>query len=104
MENAGYTTLTRQAGLMREMQVIANNIANAATTGYRQEGLIFSEHVTRAGDGPSLSMASANVRNTDSRRIWHAPNGNHRSKWIFHWTQVPNNHNFKYRTQRSRQL
>ncbi|HKK85141.1 MAG TPA: flagellar hook-basal body complex protein [Roseovarius sp.] len=64
MENTGYTTLTRQAGLLREMQVVANNIANTATTGYRQEGLIFSEHVTRTDGGPSLSMATANVRNT----------------------------------------
>jgi flagellar basal-body rod protein FlgF len=64
MEKAGYATLTRQAGLLREMQVVANNIANAATTGYRQEGVIFSEYVTRAGDGPSLSMATARVRNT----------------------------------------
>lgn len=64
MENAGYTTLTRQAGLMHEMRVIANNIANAATTGFRQEGLIFAEHVARAGDGPSLSMATARLRNT----------------------------------------
>ncbi len=29
MDSAGYTTLTRQSGLMREMQVVANNIANA---------------------------------------------------------------------------
>ena len=64
MENTGYTTLTRQAGLLREMQVVANNIANTATTGYRQEGLIFAEHVTRTEGGPSLSMATANVRNT----------------------------------------
>ena len=39
MENATYTTLTRQAGLMREMQVVANNIANAATTGFRAENM-----------------------------------------------------------------
>ena len=64
MENAGYTTLTRQSGLMREMQVVANNIANSATTGFRQEGLIFSEHVKRTGGGGSLSMATANVRHT----------------------------------------
>ena len=59
-----YTTLTRQAGLMREMRVIANNIANSATTGYREEGLIFSEFIAPTGEGPSLSMARANVRNT----------------------------------------
>ncbi len=64
MENAGYTTLTRQSGLLRELQAVANNIANAATTGYRQEGLIFAEHVMRTDGGPSLSMATANVRNT----------------------------------------
>lgn len=64
MENTSYTTLTRQAGLMREMQVVANNIANAGTTGYRQEGVVFSEYVQRVAKGPSVSMALANVHNT----------------------------------------
>ena len=64
MENAGYTTLTRQTGLMREMQVVANNIANAATTGFRQEGLVFGEYVKRIEGGDSISMATANIRNT----------------------------------------
>ncbi|UXX82285.1 flagellar hook-basal body complex protein [Roseovarius pelagicus] len=64
MDTIGYTTLTRQSGLMHEMQIVANNIANAATTGFRQEGLVFSEHVTRMQGGPSLSMASAQVRHT----------------------------------------
>lgn len=64
MDNAAYTTLTRQSGLLREMQVVANNIANAATTGFRQEGVIFSEYVMSVNNGPSLSMGQANVRNT----------------------------------------
>ena len=64
MDATHYTTITRQTGLMREMQMIANNIANAATTGYRQEGMIFSEYVVGTEGGPSLSMAAANVRNT----------------------------------------
>ena len=64
MGNAIYTTLTRQSGLMREMQLIANNIANAATTGYRQEGLVFSEFIRRIDGGQSLSMATATVRDT----------------------------------------
>ena len=64
MDNAGYATLTRQSGLMREMQVVANNIANAATTGFRQEGLGFGEYVKRLEDAPSLSMATANLRST----------------------------------------
>jgi len=61
MEAVGYTTLTRQSGLMREMQVVANNIANAATSGYRAQGVVFSEHVRRAEGAPSLSMARASA-------------------------------------------
>lgn len=65
MDNIGYTTLTRQAGLLREMAQVANNIANMSTTGFRREGMVFSEFVRETGPGePSLSMASANVRNT----------------------------------------
>lgn len=61
MENASYTTLTRQSGLLREMQVIANNIANTATTGFRQEGIVFSEFVHAEPGMSSVSMALANV-------------------------------------------
>ena len=64
MENAGYTTLSRQSGLAREMQIVANNIANSATTGFRAEGLIFSEYVKPVDRGASLSMGQGNVRHT----------------------------------------
>ncbi|MFN3723276.1 MAG: flagellar hook-basal body complex protein [Paracoccaceae bacterium] len=65
METPGYTTLTRQSGLMREMQVIANNIANAATAGFRREGVIFSEYISRLEGEPSLSMGHGNSRHID---------------------------------------
>jgi flagellar basal-body rod protein FlgF len=64
MDNASYTTLTRQSGLAREMRLVANNIANAATTGYRAEGLIFSEYVKAIEGGASLSMGQGNIQNT----------------------------------------
>jgi flagellar basal-body rod protein FlgF len=64
METASYTTLSRQSGLMRERQVIAKNIANANTTGFRQEGVVFSEYVTSGDVGASVSMAQGRVRNT----------------------------------------
>ncbi len=65
MENATYATLTRQSGLMNEMRVVANNLANLSTTGFRTEGVIFAEHVSALGtDDPSLSMATASVRDT----------------------------------------
>lgn len=65
MDVTGYSTLSRQAGLMREMQVVANNIANASTTGFRREGLVFSEHVKRLQGDPSVSMAHGNARHVD---------------------------------------
>lgn len=65
MDAAGYTTLTRQSGLMREMQMVAQNIANISTTGFRREEMVFSEYVARMGDDPSLSMARGNTRAID---------------------------------------
>jgi flagellar basal-body rod protein FlgF len=66
MDNAGYTTLSRQTGLLREMQVVAHNIANASTTGFRREGVTFSEFIRALGDGDdSLSMTVPLVRRID---------------------------------------
>ena len=65
MDAAGYTALTRQSGLMRELQVVANNIANISTSGFRREGVVFEEYVTRMDEGPSLSMANASGRVVD---------------------------------------
>ena len=38
MDLAVYVALTRQSGLAKELQSVANNIANISTTGYRREG------------------------------------------------------------------
>lgn len=76
MENATYAGLTRQSGLWSELRVVANNIANSSTTGYRQEGLTFSEHVSRTGTGePSLSMARAMARHTSMLQGGHTQTG-----------------------------
>jgi len=65
MDATAYTTLTRQSGLRHEMQTIANNIANVSTTGFRREGIIFSEYVSAPEAGPSVSMARV-----AAREIW----------------------------------
>ncbi len=65
MSNSVYASLTRQSGLMKEMQSVANNIANLATTGFRANGVIFSEHVKAVGAGQeSLSFATADSHKT----------------------------------------
>ena len=65
MDAGGFPPLPRQSGLMREMGVVANNIANASTSGFRREGVVFSEFVTALDQDPSLSMSYASGRDVD---------------------------------------
>ncbi len=59
MSDAVYATLARQTGLMKEMQVVANNIANSNTTGFKTDRAVFAEFLVDAGAGaPSISMGS----------------------------------------------
>ncbi len=66
MDLAGYVALTRQSGLVKEMQSVANNIANISTTGFRREGVIFAEEVQALpAEGNSVAMTEARARYTD---------------------------------------
>lgn len=64
METATFATLARQSGLLREMRIVANNVANAATTGFRSEQLVFSEMVQAAPGRSSVSMPRARIQLT----------------------------------------
>lgn len=67
MDLPGYVALTRTSGLAKEMQSVANNIANLSTTGYRREGVIFAEEVQALpAEGGSVAMTEARARFTDS--------------------------------------
>lgn len=44
MENAQLIGLSRQIGLRRQMDVVANNIANLSTSGFKAESLLFEEY------------------------------------------------------------
>lgn len=68
MNDTGYINISRQAGLLRELSMIANNIANISTTGYRREGAVFSEYVKAQGkaqatNGLSSSQDSTSIGN-----------------------------------------
>lgn len=66
MDNAIYAALSRQSGLMQEMRAVANNLANADTTGFRREGVIFAEYLGQTGKrGDTLAMAHARGRMVD---------------------------------------
>ena len=47
MENPIYVALSRQEALRRQMDVVANNIANMNTTGYKQQRMLFQEYLDK---------------------------------------------------------
>jgi len=54
MENTSYIALSRQAGLRRQMNVVANNLANMSTHGYKAGQMMFVEHLTKSKGGDNL--------------------------------------------------
>lgn len=67
MDNPAYVALTRQSGLAKAMQLVANNIANMSTTGYRREGTVFAETLRNLPvEGGTLAMTDARVRMTST--------------------------------------
>ncbi len=64
MDNAGYIALSRQTALFRQMEVVANNIANAETLGYKGDKMLFSEFLagTTAQDENSFTSDVAMSR------------------------------------------
>lgn len=57
MSNPIYAAISRQDGLSLEMRMIANNLANSSTTGYKSDKAVFSEYIVATGQqNDSLSM------------------------------------------------
>lgn len=51
MENTLFIALSRQMTVRRQMEVVANNLANANTAGYKGEQLMFVEYLAKSGNG-----------------------------------------------------
>lgn len=58
MSDAVTAVISRQSGLLREVSILANNIANAGTAGFKREASIFSEYVQSPTDDPSMSIGA----------------------------------------------
>lgn len=73
MENASYVSLARQMGLWRQMDSLANNMANTNTPGYQGEKIMFTDYLakTRNPESPfrqkvAFSQDIGVVRDTSS--------------------------------------
>lgn len=54
MENTMFVALSRQASLRREMDMVANNLANMGTHGFKGERMMFVEHLVKSKGGEGL--------------------------------------------------
>jgi len=53
MQNSLLVGLSRQVALGRELDVVANNIANLNTTGFKSDGSVFEEFLSPGARGKS---------------------------------------------------
>jgi len=68
MQNALLVGLSRQVALARELDVVANNIANINTTGYKADGSLFEEYLSSAA---RADQSQAPVSFVLDRGTWH---------------------------------
>jgi len=56
MENAGYIALSRQMTLRRQMDVVANNMANLNTPAFKGQSMLFVEYLETSDSGEKMSF------------------------------------------------
>lgn len=71
MENPGYVALSRQMALARQMEVIANNLANLNTPAFKGEGMLFAEYLEQVPGTDEVSYVQdvATYRNLSAGPI-----------------------------------
>ncbi len=68
MQNTVLVGLSRQVALARELDVVANNIANLNTSGYKADGSLFEEYLN---SGARADQTAARVSFVLDRGLWH---------------------------------
>jgi flagellar basal-body rod protein FlgF len=68
MQNTVLVGLSRQVALARELDVVANNIANLNTSGYKADGSLFEEYLSSAARADQTGSRVSFVRD---RGMWH---------------------------------
>jgi flagellar basal-body rod protein FlgF len=71
MDNASLIGLSRQIALHRELDVVANNIANLDTTGYKADGSVFQEFLMPLARAGSFQAPDQRLSFVQDRATWH---------------------------------
>lgn len=70
MQNALLVGLSRQVALSREMDVIANNLANMNTSGFKADGAVFEEYISPTASADSFPVADRRISFVQDRATW----------------------------------
>ena len=70
MENTSLVGLSRQIALQRELDVVANNIANLNTTGYKADSTVFHEYLMPVARAGAFSGNDRQVSFVHDRATW----------------------------------
>ena len=76
MDRLIYTALTAMNAAMDRQRVVANNLANASTPGFRHEIFAVTPATLKDGSLEARAMARGNVRGADMRAARVVPTGN----------------------------
>jgi flagellar basal-body rod protein FlgF len=76
MDRLIYTAMTAMNAAMDRQRVVANNLANASTPGFRQEIFAVTPATLKDGSLEARAMARGNVRGADMRTARVVPTGN----------------------------
>ena len=71
MENAVLIGLSRQTALQRELEVVANNIANINTTGFKADGAVFGEFLRNKASADQFAVQDRRLSLVQDRMSWH---------------------------------
>ena len=71
MENASLIGLSRQMALRREMDVVANNLANLNTTGFKADGNVFHEYLMPVARSDWFTGGDRRMSYVLDRATWH---------------------------------
>ncbi len=71
MENLALVKLSRQIALHRELEVVANNIANLNTTGYKSDGSVFQEFLMPVARAGAFQGTDQRLSFVQDRATWH---------------------------------
>jgi len=70
MENASLVGLSRQIALQRELDVVANNVANLNTTGFKADNVVFHEHLMPVARANAFRGIDRQVSFVQDRATW----------------------------------